>query len=117
MVFASEEREEMKFIQGKFYKTRDDKKAFIDAITSANPISGKSSYMHGAIENYTNDATWTLDGHASLNEKLGSDLIDEWTDHEQTITITKNQLLEALDDPIFPDRFFGEILARRLGFK
>lgn len=68
-----ETEEPLTFEQGKFYKTRDGKKAYISSITT--------TYIYGIITGKTSMDTWHLNGmHWNNKESHKNDLISKWED-------------------------------------
>jgi len=69
--FYFETEEPLTFEQGKFYKTRDGKKAYISRITT--------TYIYGIITEKTSSETWELDGtHWNKELPHKNDLISKW---------------------------------------
>lgn len=68
-----ETEEPLTFEEGKFYKTRDGKKAYISRITT--------TYIYGIITEKTSSETWELDGtHWNKEHPHKNDLISKWED-------------------------------------
>lgn len=68
-----ETKEPLTFEQGKFYKTRDGKKAYISSITT--------TYIYGIITGKTSMDTWHLNGmHWHNGDKHKNDIISKWED-------------------------------------
>lgn len=71
--FYFETEEYLTFEEGKFYKTREGKKAYISRITT--------TYIYGIITGKTSMDTWNLDGMHWINkDPHKNDLISEWED-------------------------------------
>ena len=72
-VYYFETEEPLTFEQGKFYKTREGKKAYISKITT--------TYIYGIITGKTSMDTWHLNGMRWHNgDKHKNDLISKWED-------------------------------------
>lgn len=68
-----ETEEPLTFEQGKFYKTREGKKAYISRITT--------TYIYGIITEKTVGEVWYLNGmHWNNGDKHKNDLISKWED-------------------------------------
>jgi hypothetical protein len=68
-----ETEEPLIFEQGKFYKTREGKKAYISRITA--------TYIYGIVTEKTSSEIWKLDGtHWNKEEPHKNDLISKWED-------------------------------------
>ena len=68
-----ETEEPLTFEQGKFYKTREGKKAYISRITT--------TYIYGIITGKTSMDTWHLNGmHWHNGDKHKNDIISKWED-------------------------------------
>ena len=68
-----ETEEPLIFEQGKFYKTREGKKAYISKITA--------TYIYGIVTEKTSSETWKLDGtHWNKENPHKNDLISKWED-------------------------------------
>lgn len=71
--FYFEIKEPLTFEEGKFYKTREGKKAYISKITT--------TYIYGIITGKTTKETWYLDGMYWHNgDEHKNDLISKWED-------------------------------------
>jgi hypothetical protein len=70
----------MNFEPGKFYRTRDGRKALIYAVYP------DENEIHGAIKNKLfnedkwNICNWSLDGHRLIGERGIADLVSPWVD-------------------------------------
>ena len=70
----------MKIEAGKFYKTRDGKKAFVASFTPPNPFpdGGNTRYpFTGYVQGWDME-TWTADGISFSDEENITDLVAEW---------------------------------------
>ncbi len=66
---------------GKFYRTRDGKKAYVCGSLGANPFTGqkKSCPVQGYIEGH-GQTSWTEQGGYVVGEDNGYDLIAKWVE-------------------------------------
>ena len=74
----------MKIEAGKYYRTRDGRKAFVSAVLLPNPFAGPG-HMYPAIGYVESASTvwWTKDGRYSCKESHHPfDLISEWREPE-----------------------------------
>jgi hypothetical protein len=100
---------ELKLEAGKFYKTRDGRRAYVAAVLE-NPLGHVGEYhAAGFIGNY--HCFWTINGRNYLHSGP-SDLIEEWREpREWTVYVCEDDLRYshyALLDP--PSH--GKLLAR-----
>jgi hypothetical protein len=70
----------MKIEAGKFYKTRDGRKAFVVSVDLPNPFGGNSTYTVSVyIEGLSNRITVTDRGRLYINTPdCAADLVAEW---------------------------------------
>jgi hypothetical protein len=104
----------MKIEAGKYYKTRDGKKAFVEHVFQKSPFSGSSPPGYtsfGFIEGNGQVEWWTADGFYVTRGQGCNDLVAEWVD-PITVNLTarlidRNGLKLVLLEPLTTNAVHG----------
>lgn len=80
---------QMQLEAGKYYKTRDGRKAFVAAVAMPNPFGASSAYTARGYCNSTDTLfSWTVNGcEYSCGRTASGDLVSEWIDSPQEIVV------------------------------
>lgn len=77
------DQQPLKIEAGKYYQTRDGRKAFVTCVKLCNPFAPNGCYtVEGGIEG-VGIATWMVDGRYYRPELAGKDLVSEWAEPRQ----------------------------------
>lgn len=78
----------MQLEAGKFYKTRDGRKAFVGAVNPPFEEVNDDEQAIGWIDGQRCSYGWEKDGrHIKSSETHSEDLVSEWIDQPQEITV------------------------------
>lgn len=78
----------MKIEAGKYYTTRDGRKAFVDTIVGGSPFMAGCQPIYpviGYIEDEDSSSSWMIDGVASFEVGGERDLIREYREPEKVV--------------------------------
>lgn len=78
----------MQLEAGKYYKTRDGRKAFVASVMLPNPFGRSTIYVIRGYDNSTSRAcSWTSIGTEHDGRNGPNDLVSEWIDPPQEIVV------------------------------
>jgi hypothetical protein len=72
----------LKLEAGKYYRTRDGRKAFVTAVAMENPFGAMNELypVIGYVEGRYASASWTAEGFLLMECERGDDLVAEWVE-------------------------------------